>query len=127
MFLITLLAEEMWLASDERNGYTEYLCDEDEEIAAGIRRATRTGCPFGTGQFIDQMEFSLKQRLRPRAAGRPRKTGKCPWFLNRNLSTAANRSALTSDLGRIISGAGSNSQAISEAADVLFDSRPLTG
>jgi len=27
--------------------------------------------------FIDQMELSLNQRLRPGTPGRPRKTGKC--------------------------------------------------
>jgi len=73
-----LLAETTWLAPDERNGYVEFLCGEDEEMDAGIRCATRTGRPFGSDHFIDQMEFSLNQRLRPRAPGRPRKTGECP-------------------------------------------------
>lgn len=56
-----LLPEESWLGSDERAGYTEFLGAVDEEMDAGIRRATRTGRPFGSEQFIDQMEFSLNQ------------------------------------------------------------------
>lgn len=73
-----LLVADTWLATDKRSEYAEFLCNEDEEMDSGIRRATRTGRPFGTEQFIDQMEFSLNQRLRPGAPGRPRKTGKCP-------------------------------------------------
>lgn len=73
-----LLAEETWLAPDECNGYAEFLCREDEETDAAIRRATRTGRPFGSDQFINQMECCLNQRLRPARPGRPRKTGKCP-------------------------------------------------
>lgn len=73
-----LLTGESWLGAEERNGYAEFLCGEDEELDAGIRSATRTGRPFGSAQFIDTMEFSLNQRLRPGVPGRPRKTGKCP-------------------------------------------------
>jgi len=73
-----LLQGESWLAPDERDGYAQFLGVEDEETDESIRHATRTGRPFGTDQFIDQMELSLNQRLRPRAPGRPRKTGKCP-------------------------------------------------
>lgn len=73
-----LLAEESWLAPEERAGYAAFLATVDDEADDGIRRATRTGRPFGSEQFIDQMEFSLNQRLRPGTPGRPRKTGKCP-------------------------------------------------
>jgi len=73
-----LPAEESWLATEDRSGYAEFLRAEDEEMETGIRRATRTGRPFGSEQFIDQMEFSLNQRLRPGTPGRPRKIGKCP-------------------------------------------------
>jgi putative transposase len=73
-----LLTGESWLGDEERNGYAEFLCGDDEELDAGIRSATRTGRPFGSAQFIDTMEFSLNQRLRPGVPGRPRKTGKCP-------------------------------------------------
>ena len=59
-------------------GYAEFVRDEDEETEDAIRRATRTGRPYGTDQFIDQLEFRLDQPLRPKKSGRPRKTGKCP-------------------------------------------------
>lgn len=73
-----LLAEHSWLAPDERSVYGKFLCVLNEEMDDGIRRATQTGRPFGSEYFIDQMEFSLEQRLRPGVPGRPRKTGKCP-------------------------------------------------
>jgi putative transposase len=73
-----LLAKQTWLATDERWGYAEFLAAGDEDTDADIRRATRTGRPFGSGQFIDQMELSLRKSLRPGTPGRPRKTGKCP-------------------------------------------------
>jgi putative transposase len=47
----------------------------DEEI----RKATRTGRPFGSESFVEKLEFQLNQRLRPKKAGRPRKEyGECP-------------------------------------------------
>lgn len=73
-----LLAENSWLAPDERSGYAEFLSVVDEDINDGIRRATQTGRPFGSEYFIDQMELRLDQRLRRGMPGRPRKTGKCP-------------------------------------------------
>jgi putative transposase len=51
-----LLAEDSWLASDERAVYAAFLDAVDEETDDGIRRATRTGRPFGSEPFIDQME-----------------------------------------------------------------------
>lgn len=73
-----LLAKDSWLALEEQSEYAKFVGDEDEEADAGIRRATRTGRPFGSEQFVDQMEFSLSHKLRPGAPGRPRKIGKCP-------------------------------------------------
>ncbi len=73
-----LLAEVSWLAPDERCGYAAFLDAVDEETDDGIRRATRTGRPFGSEQFIDQLELSLNQKLRPSGPGRPRKQGSVP-------------------------------------------------
>lgn len=67
-----------WLSPEERSDYAEFVREEDEETDNAIRRATRTGRPYGTDQFIDQLEFRLNQPLRPRKPGRPQKTGKCP-------------------------------------------------
>ena len=73
-----LLAEQAWFAVDEQSGYVDFLAAGDEEMDTDIRRATNSGRPFGSEPFIDQMELSLNQRLRPGTPGRPRKTGKCP-------------------------------------------------
>jgi putative transposase len=73
-----LLTGESWLEPDERKEYAQFLRGEDDEMEADIRSATRTGRPFGSDQFINDMECRLNQRLRPRVPGRPRKTGKCP-------------------------------------------------
>ncbi len=58
----------------------EFVRDEDEEGDNANHRATRTGRPYGTDQFIDQLEFLLNQQLRPGKPGRPAKTGTCPEF-----------------------------------------------
>lgn len=73
-----LLAENSWLGVGERTGYAAYLQQEEEGLDVAIRRATMVGRPFGTEQFIDKLEQSMSQILRPRNPGRPRKTGKCP-------------------------------------------------
>ncbi|MFA7062506.1 MAG: transposase [Pedobacter sp.] len=73
-----LLDAISWLSPEERSAYADFVRYEDEEIDNAIRRATRTGRPYGTDQLIDQLEFKLNQSLRPRKPGRPQKTGKCP-------------------------------------------------
>lgn len=73
-----LLDATQWLSPEERSAYAEFVRDEDEETDNAIRRATRTGRPYGGDQFIDQLEFMLNQPLRPKKPGRPQKTGKCP-------------------------------------------------
>lgn len=73
-----LLDATPWLSPEERHAYAEFVRDEDEETDDAIRRATRTGRPYGRDQFIDQLEFQLNQSIRPKKPGRPHKTGKCP-------------------------------------------------
>jgi len=73
-----LLDATSWLSPQERSAYANFVIYEDEETDNAIRRATRTGRPYGTDQFIDQLGFRLNQSLRPRKPGRPQKTGKCP-------------------------------------------------
>lgn len=53
-----------WRAPDEQSGHAEFLHGTTEDMDADIRRATRTGRPFGTDQFVAQVELRLKQRLR---------------------------------------------------------------
>ena len=48
-----LLYATPWLSPQERSAYAEFVREEDEEADNAIRRATRTGRPYGTDQFID--------------------------------------------------------------------------
>ena len=57
----------------ERSAYADFVRTDDDQTNNAIRQATRTGRPFGSDNFIDSLEFSLAQTLRPRRAGRPRK------------------------------------------------------
>jgi len=73
-----LLDTTTWLSPQEQPTYAEFVREQDEEADEAIRRATKTGRPFGTEQFIDHLEFRLSKALRPGKPGRPRiKTGKC--------------------------------------------------
>jgi len=74
-----LLGAALWLSPQERSAYVEFVRAQDEETNNAIRRATRTGRPFGTASFVDMLEFRLNQSLKPRKAGRPSiKSGECP-------------------------------------------------
>lgn len=75
----TLLAPTSWLSSQEQKAYAEFVCIENEETDNDIRKATRTGRPFGSEGFIDQLEFRLNQPLRANKRGRPYKIKReCP-------------------------------------------------
>jgi len=75
----TLLSANAWLSSQDQNAYAEFVRNYDEETDDAIRKATRSGRPFGSGSFVDQLEFLLNQSLKPKKPGRPRrKTGECP-------------------------------------------------
>jgi putative transposase len=69
----TVLADATWLDPSERTAYAEFVLAENEEMDETIRKATRTGRPVGSESFVDMLEFRLKQTLRPKKAGRPRK------------------------------------------------------
>ena len=62
-----------WLDPSEKSAYAEFVLAEDEAVDDIIRKATRTGRPFGSESFVDMLEFRLNQVLRPKKAGRPRK------------------------------------------------------
>lgn len=68
-----LLHEPAWLEAAEQEAYAAYVKTSDTETDSAIRKATKTGRPFGTEIFIDEMEFSLNRSLRPKRPGRPRK------------------------------------------------------
>ena len=75
----TLTGATSWLSPQEQSAYAVFVVTEDEETDNAIRRATRTGRPYGSDNFIDLLEFQLKQPLKARRRGRPFKTnGECP-------------------------------------------------
>jgi putative transposase len=75
----TLLGATSWLSPQEQHTYAEFVFAEDEDTDNAIRRATRTGRPFGSEDFVDLLEFRLKQPLKAKKRGRPYKTnGECP-------------------------------------------------
>jgi putative transposase len=46
---------------------------EEESMQERLRQATLTGRPFGSGQFIEELESASNRDLRPKAVGRKRK------------------------------------------------------
>ncbi|RII31168.1 MAG: transposase [Geobacter sp.] len=74
-----LLGTTSWLSPQEQNAYVNFFVAEDEETDNAIRRATRTGRPFGSESFVDLLEFQLQQPLKAKKRGRPYKiNGECP-------------------------------------------------
>jgi putative transposase len=69
----SLLRAASWLSPQERNTYAEFVTTEDDDTDKAIRRATRTGRPFGSENFVDMLEFQLKQPLKAKRRGRPYK------------------------------------------------------
>ena len=47
---------------------------DDEALRTRIRLATMTGRPFGSPEFTEELELAAHRRLRPRRAGRPKKS-----------------------------------------------------
>ena len=68
-----LLHQPSWLESSEQKAYVAYVKNPDSEAGTAICKATKTGRPFGSETFIDEMEFSLNRSLRPKRPGRPHK------------------------------------------------------
>ena len=74
-----LLGTTSWLSPQEQRAYAEFVVTDDEETDNAIRRATRTGRPFGSESFVDLLEFQLQQPLKAKRRGRPYKTNReCP-------------------------------------------------
>jgi len=75
----SLLGASSWLSLQEQSAYAKFSRTEDEKTDTIIRKATRTGRPFGSESFISALELRLHQSLKPGKPGRPRiKTGECP-------------------------------------------------
>jgi len=68
-----VLGSASWLTPTEKNAYSKFVLAEDEKMDESIRKATRTGRPFGSKWFIEMLESQVQQTLRPNKVGRPRK------------------------------------------------------
>jgi putative transposase len=64
-----------WLDPNQREEYRKFLSQQDEGVLAHIRKATSTGRPLGTPEFIKNLEIELQRSLHPKKAGRPKKRG----------------------------------------------------
>ena len=74
-----VLGSTSWLAPSERTAYAKFVLAENDGMDDAIRKATRTGRPFGSEGFVEMLEFQLNQTLKPQKPGRPRReTGECP-------------------------------------------------
>lgn len=70
----TGFGETTWPPAGFVGQWRDYLGTEtSEEVAAGLRRHTKTGLPYGSAEFIAGLEAQLGRRLRARPRGRPRK------------------------------------------------------
>lgn len=68
-----ILSRQNWLEEGDFNIYREFLRYEDKDIEASVRKATSTGRPLGTTEFIKRLEKILEQDILPKRAGRPKK------------------------------------------------------
>lgn len=68
-----ILSGEDWLKDKELDVYRDFLRSKDEGIETLIRKATSTGRPFGTEQFIKGLEETLCRSILPKKAGRQKK------------------------------------------------------
>ena len=68
-----MLSSPSWLREPDRANYVEFVRDKNDEIEEKLRKATRTGRPFGPETFIDELESRLELILRAKKTGRPRK------------------------------------------------------
>ena len=74
-----LLHSPDWLEPEQKKNYYEFMQHSDDDKDKAIRKATSTGRPFGSEEFIDFVEFRSNRTLRPRKPGRPKKeSGECP-------------------------------------------------
>lgn len=62
-----------WLDEKELKAYKDFMLEDNKEVDMLIRKATSTGRPFGTEQFIKTLEKLIDRSLLPKKAGRPKK------------------------------------------------------
>jgi putative transposase len=61
------------LTDEQRNEYREFMLEDSAESA--IRKATTTGRPLGTLDFVMKLELELERKLSASRVGRPKKGG----------------------------------------------------
>ena len=67
-----LLDLEWWQAQSFSRGWRSVL-DSDRSSTLELRQATRTGRPFGSKEFVTDLEKRLKRKLDPQNGGRPKR------------------------------------------------------
>jgi putative transposase len=68
-----ILSDTDWLGRADRREYRLFLNAQNREEEARIKRATASGRPLGSDEFVSMLERNLGRVLRPRQPGRPRK------------------------------------------------------
>jgi putative transposase len=66
-----ILSGEEWLKANEIDGYREFLGMEEKNVEDFIRKATSTGRPFGSAEFVGKVGKIVQRSLIPKKAGRP--------------------------------------------------------
>jgi putative transposase len=60
-----------WLEPSERSNYSDFLDEEGNDDS--IRKATSTGRPIGSEDFVGVLEKQLGRAIQPKRRGRPSK------------------------------------------------------
>ena len=68
-----LLGGEQWLDPQELPGFRSFVKEQNSYIESAIRKATSTGRPFGSADFVSMLEDRLQIPIKTRRPGRPRK------------------------------------------------------
>lgn len=69
----SILSSGGWLEKSEFRAYGKFLADEDKKMEDSIRKATSTGRPFGSEEFIKDLEKILERDIFPKKPGRPKR------------------------------------------------------
>ena len=68
-----LVTGKGWLDEKDRGAYKLFLMKQDLGMDETIRAKTSTGRPLGSDTFISELEITLRRKVLPGKAGRPRK------------------------------------------------------
>jgi putative transposase len=66
----SVLSPNPWFDPAERTAYARFVRIDQAETEDAIRKATRTGRPFGSESFVEMLEFRMNRSLMPKRAGR---------------------------------------------------------